>query len=93
MTELLKQPQYSPLKVEEQVAVLYCGVKALLLKLPVDRVEDFQEEYLREMHREHEDVLSRIAQGEMDAAIEDVLKRTASRAVASLVAGMDAQEA
>ncbi len=91
--ELLKQPQYSPLKVEEQVAVLYCGVKALLLKLPVDRVEDFQEEYLREMHREHEDVLSRIAQGEMDAAIEDVLKRTASRAVASLVAGMDAQEA
>ena len=86
--ELLKQPQYSPMKVEEQVAVLYCGVKGLLLKLPVDKVEDFQEEYLRNMHREHPDILARIAQGEMDAGMEDAMKRLAAEVVDTLAANV-----
>lgn len=88
--ELLKQPQYSPMRVEEQVAVLYCGVKGLLLKLPVDKVEDFQEEYLREMHRDHSELLGRIAKGEMDAAIENEMKQVAAAVVDSLSAQVNA---
>ncbi|MCM1168764.1 MAG: F0F1 ATP synthase subunit alpha [Bacteroides sp.] len=79
--ELLKQQQYSPMKVEEQVAVLYCGVKGLLLKLPVDKVEDFQEDYLRLLRRDHAEVLARIAAGEIDDKIEAVLKETAARSI------------
>ena len=82
--ELLKQQQYSPMNVEEQVAVLYCGVKGLLLKLPVDKVEDFQEDYLRLLRRDHPDVLARIAAGEMDADIEEVLKKTAAISIENL---------
>ena len=88
--ELLKQPQYSPMRVEEQVAVLYCGVKGLLLKLPEEKVEDFQEEYLREMRQNHADILARIAQGEMEADMEEVLKQVAGKAVAAFVPATEA---
>lgn len=84
--ELLKQPQYSPMKVEEQVAVLYCGVKGLLLKLPVDKVAAFQQDYLRQLRHDHADVLARIAAGEMDAKIEEVLKKTAAGSVENVSA-------
>lgn len=86
--ELLKQPQYSPMPVEEQVAVLYCGVKALLLKLPLDRVENFQEDYLRVLRHRHPDVLEKIVRGEMDSDAESVLKTVASETVANILSGI-----
>lgn len=82
--ELLKQPQYSPMKVEEQVAVLYCGMKGLLLKLPLEKIEEFQEYYLRILEHEHADVLARIAAGEMDVAIEEVLRKAAEVSIESV---------
>ena len=86
--ELLKQPQYSPMPVEEQVAVLYCGVKALLLKLPAGKVDHFQEDYLRMLRHRHADVLARIAQGELEAGDEKVLRQVASEAVDNILSGL-----
>ena len=60
LTELLKQPQYSPLQVEEQVVVIFAGTRGYLDKFPVDRVGAFEEEFLRHMHANHADVLAEI---------------------------------
>ena len=57
LTELLKQPQFSPLKVEEQVVVIYAGVNGYLDPLPVKDVSRFEAELLRYMRAEHTDIL------------------------------------
>ncbi|MEM5581540.1 MULTISPECIES: F0F1 ATP synthase subunit alpha [unclassified Roseibium] len=60
LTELLKQPQFSPLKTEEQVAVIYAGVNGYLDTQPVDRVRDFEEGLLLFLRGEHQDLLDAI---------------------------------
>jgi len=60
LTELLKQPQFSPLKTEEQVAVIYAGVNGYLDTHPVDRVRDFEEGLLLFLRGEHQDLLDAI---------------------------------
>ncbi|WP_422374350.1 F0F1 ATP synthase subunit alpha [Roseibium sp.] len=60
LTELLKQPQFSPLKTEEQVAVIYAGVNGYLDTHPVDRVKDFEEGLLLFLRGEHQDLLNAI---------------------------------
>jgi F-type H+-transporting ATPase subunit alpha len=60
LTELLKQPQFSPLKVEEQVVVIYAGVNGYLDKLPVSDVGRFEEEFLRNVRTSHAGILDAI---------------------------------
>ena len=60
LTELLKQPQYSPLQVEEQVVVIFAGTRGYLDKVAVDKVGAFEAELLRHMHSSHADVLATI---------------------------------
>ncbi len=60
LTELLKQPQFSPLKVEEQVAVIYAGTRGYLDDLDLNLVGRFEEEFLRVMRDEHADLLETI---------------------------------
>jgi F-type H+-transporting ATPase subunit alpha len=60
LTELLKQPQFSPMKVEEQVVVIYAGVNGYLDPIPVKDVQRFETELLRYMRAEHQDVLGDI---------------------------------
>lgn len=63
---LLIQPQYHPLAVEEQVAVIYCGTKGLLENVPVDKVAEFEKLFLQLLHARHQsDVLDLIRQGQM----------------------------
>ena len=57
LTELLKQPQFSPLKMEEQVAVIFAGTRGYLDKIPVSEVGRFEEELLRNMRDQHKDLL------------------------------------
>ena len=59
LTELLKQPQFSPLKVEEQVAVIFAGVNGYLDKLPVNKVGEFEQGFLALLRTEHEDAARR----------------------------------
>jgi F-type H+-transporting ATPase subunit alpha len=60
LTELLKQPQFAPLKIEEQVVVIYAGVNGYLDPLPVSSVERFEVELLRYMRDRHPEILDTI---------------------------------
>ena len=60
LTELLKQPQYSPLQMEEQVIVIFAGTAGYLDKIAVDQVGRFEEELLRHAHSDHADLLKTI---------------------------------
>jgi F-type H+-transporting ATPase subunit alpha len=60
LTELLKQPQFSPLAMEEQVVVIFAGTQGFLDKLPVADIARFEEELLRTFHEKHADVLTAI---------------------------------
>ncbi|MEI6821825.1 MAG: F0F1 ATP synthase subunit alpha [Bacteroidota bacterium] len=61
--EILKQPQYSPMKVEDQIAIIFCGTKGLLQKVPVNKIIEFENEYLDFMRIHHKDVLESLRKG------------------------------
>ena len=61
--EILKQPQYSPMKVEDQIAIIFCGTKGLLQKVPVNKIIAFENEYLDFMRIHHKDVLESLRSG------------------------------
>ena len=82
---LLVQPQYSPMPVGEQVAILYCGTKGLLRDLPIEMVNDFQVTFLSKMRAFHaEDVLEPLAKGVIDETISSIIEKEA----VSIVNGM-----
>jgi F-type H+-transporting ATPase subunit alpha len=60
LTELLKQPQFSPLKMEEQVAVIYAGVNGYLDTLPLNKVRPFEDALLSALRTKHADLLTKI---------------------------------
>jgi F-type H+-transporting ATPase subunit alpha len=60
LTELLKQPQFSPLKMEEQVAVIYAGVNGYLDPIPVNRVRAFEDGLLALLRSKHTDILDSV---------------------------------
>jgi F-type H+-transporting ATPase subunit alpha len=77
LTELLKQAQFSPLKIEEQVVSIYAGVNGYLDPLPLASVQRFEEELLRLMREKHADILDAIrSEKEISAATGDKLKAT-----------------
>jgi F-type H+-transporting ATPase subunit alpha len=64
LTELLKQPQYSPLSTAEQVVVIYAGVKGYLDKLDISKIRDFEATLLRELQGAHKEIADTIAKEE-----------------------------
>jgi F-type H+/Na+-transporting ATPase subunit alpha len=60
LTELLKQPQFSPLKMEEQVCVIYAGVNGYLDKLPLSKVAEFESSFLATLRSKHGDLLDSV---------------------------------
>jgi len=70
--EILKQPQYSPLSVEKQVAIIYAGVKGLLVNVPVEKVKEFEELFLSTLEQKHGDVLGNFRAGKYNE--EDLQK-------------------
>ena len=74
--QLLIQPQYSPMPVGEQVAILYCGVHGLLRDVPVDQVRNCQDQFLEQMRTLHHDVINTLASGIISDDIAKVLKDT-----------------
>ena len=63
--EILKQPQYSPMPVEEQVAIIFCGTNGLLQNVPVDKVRAFEKEFLFTMKNKHSDILANLRAGKL----------------------------
>ena len=80
LTELLKQPQFSPLKTEEQVAVIFAGTQGYLDKLRVDQVGEFEEGLLNSLRSEHKAVLDQIA---TEKALSDDLRAKLKSAIDS----------
>jgi F-type H+-transporting ATPase subunit alpha len=77
LTELLKQPQYAPLKVEEQVCVIYAGTRGYLDKVPVASIGRFEKELLGRLHSQHQGLLDGIrTKKALDAGLEGELKST-----------------
>ena len=77
-TRLLVQPLHQPMPVEKQVAVLYCGTHGLLSKVPLNKVNDFEKEFLSTLELTHqEDVLGVIKKGIIDDTVTSILEKTA----------------
>ncbi|RMF14771.1 MAG: F0F1 ATP synthase subunit alpha, partial [Alphaproteobacteria bacterium] len=89
LTELLKQPQYSPMPVEEQVVAIFAGTKGFLDSVPVDAVTRFESEFLAHMRAHHQDLLDTIrSEGkisdETDAKLREILEAFTKNFAASL---------
>ncbi|MCQ2151039.1 MAG: F0F1 ATP synthase subunit alpha [Bacteroidales bacterium] len=75
---LLIQPQYSPMPVGEQVAILYCGTHALMADIPIDKVQEFQTEFLDRIRMAHADTLEILGSGKLSEEAVTVLEKVAS---------------
>ena len=82
---LLVQPQYSPMPVGEQIAILYCGTKGLLKDLDISQVDDFQTTFLSKMRAFHAaDVLEPLSKGRIDGEISAIIEKEAQSIVNGL---------
>ncbi|WP_018212061.1 F0F1 ATP synthase subunit alpha [Desulfitobacterium hafniense] len=84
MMEILKQKQYEPMVVEEQVVVLYAAVKGFLDDIPVDKIKSFEEEYLRTMRTTKADLLAKIR---TEKALNDELNAEIEKAITEVKEG------
>ena len=76
--EILKQPQYAPIKIEHQIAIIYCGVKELLRDVPVAKVKDFEHDFIELMEMQYRDVLDKLRAGALsDNEIQAIEKAAA----------------
>jgi F-type H+-transporting ATPase subunit alpha len=75
--EILKQPQFSPVPVEQQVATIYVSTNGLLDQVPANRVREFDNEFLLLLSSQHKDTLSALKAGKLDDSVTSVLKKTA----------------
>lgn len=77
--QLLIQAQYSPMPVAEQVAILYCGTKGLLANVPLNKVRDFQEQFLNVLRASFADtVITPLKQGQLTEEVEQHLRHVAA---------------
>jgi F-type H+-transporting ATPase subunit alpha len=79
--EILKQAQYAPMAVEKQIAIIYCGTQGLLSDIPVEKVKEFETEFLEYMELKHKDVLTNLAQGKLSEDITGALLSAANEIV------------
>lgn len=78
-TRLLIQPQYSPMPVGEQIAVLYCGTHGLLKDVPLEKVLDFEHDFLENIRIKHtEDVLDVLKKGEINEKVAAIIEEVAA---------------
>jgi F-type H+-transporting ATPase subunit alpha len=76
--EILKQPQYSPMKVENQVAIIFAGTQNLLRKVPVNKVNDFQDTFLHHLEEHHAELLKELKAGKYTDEIIEKLRKVAT---------------
>ncbi|MBP1665857.1 MAG: synthase subunit alpha [Bacteroidetes bacterium] len=79
--EILKQGQYSPMPVEKQIAIIYCGTMALLKDVPVNKVKEFEKEYLEYLDLKHRDILDNLRDGILTNDITRILEKVAAELV------------
>ncbi len=75
--EILKQNAFSPLRVEQQIAIIYCGTRNLLREVPVNKVCEFQKDFLDVLERKHNTVLDGLKAGQYTDEITNTLEEVA----------------
>ena len=75
--EILKQAVNDPFTVENQVAIIYAGSKNLLRNVPVNKVKEFEKDYIEYLNNKHRDTLNALKAGKLDDNITDVLEKVA----------------
>ncbi len=75
--EILKQKQADPFAVEDQVAIIYAGSKNLLKDVPVNKVKEFEVEYIEFLNAKHRDVLDTLKAGKLTDEVTDTLTKVA----------------
>lgn len=75
--EILKQGQYSPVPVENQIAIIFCGTRGLLRDVPLNRVRDFEAEFLQFMNIKHKPVMDELKAGNLSKEAEEILVKVA----------------
>lgn len=83
-TRLLVQPQYAPMAVEHQIAVLYCGTRGLMRDIAIEQVADFERELLREL--DSTNVYEKLREGVIDDEVTARIEKAAERVTAQLKA-------
>ena len=91
--EVLKQPQYSPMPVEEQVAIIFCGSNGLLRDVAVDKVQAFEKAFLQALRLDHADLLERLHGGKLSDEDANVLRDVAARTASDFAAAAASAEA
>lgn len=82
--EILKQGLHSPLPVEKQIAIIYCGTKALLKNIPIHKVKEFEHEYLQYLDQKHADTLKQLREGIFNDEIAAVLEKSAAEVISTM---------
>jgi len=73
--EILKQNQYIPMPIEYQIAVIYCGTRNLLKDIPVNKIREFEEDYIHYLEIHHKETLATLREGIINDEVEKVLKQ------------------
>ena len=73
--EILKQAQNDPFKVENQVAIIYVGSKNLLRDIPVERIKEFESEFIMTLNKKYSKVLATIKKGKLNEEVTDTLEK------------------
>ena len=76
--QMLIQPQSSPMRVEEEIAIIYCGVNNLMRNIPLNMVAEFEKNFISQLNSRYPEVMNRIKQGQYDDEITNVLKQVAA---------------
>ncbi|MDN5212677.1 F0F1 ATP synthase subunit alpha [Fulvivirgaceae bacterium BMA12] len=76
--EILKQGQYSPVPVENQVAIIYASTNGLLDNVPINKVKEYENELLALLEAQHEDLLASLRSGKLDGDVTDTIKKVAA---------------
>jgi F-type H+-transporting ATPase subunit alpha len=76
--EILKQGQYSPFSIEQQIAIIYCGVKELLRSVPVNKIKEFEADFLERMQMQHRAVLDELKAGNLTEHVEETIRKVAA---------------
>ena len=82
--EILKQAQNDPFAVEDQIAIIYAGSKDLLRSVPVEKVKEFEKDYLEFLHAKHRDTLDTLKAGKLTDEVTDTLEKVAKKFLQSL---------
>ncbi len=76
--EILKQGQYAPMKVEHQIAIIYCGSKELLRNIPVEKVRDFEKDFIDLMEMQYRSALDELKVGKLTDETVKILEKVAA---------------